>query len=160
MEETEIPPPSGWDDPFTGLGGPDLWRRTLVTEIARSDRYRRALTVVAVEVHGVDEVAQSFGLEAARHVLHETAQALQRASRGSDTCTRIRPARFGVLLVETDEILAINFVERVREDLPRRLPGESDGLRLGFGWASPRPGESADGLVRRAATRLMVELLG
>jgi diguanylate cyclase (GGDEF)-like protein len=160
VETSEIPPPSGWDDPFTGLGGPDLWRHTLVTEVARSDRYRRALTVVAVEVHGVDEVARSFGLESARHVLRETAQALQRASRGSDTCTRVKSARFGVVLVETDEIAAINFVERVRDDLPRRLPNDADGLRFGFGWASQRPGESADALARRAATRLLVELLG
>jgi hypothetical protein len=66
-----------------------------------------------------------------------------------------------VVLVETDEVLAVNFVERVREDLPRRLPKKNvEGLRLGFGWASPRGNESADALVTRASTRLMVELLG
>jgi len=31
---------------------------------------------------------------------------------------------------------------------------------FGFGWASPNPGESAEALVRRAETRLMMELLG
>ena len=59
-----------------------------------------------------------------------------------------------------DRIAAINFVERVREAVPKRLPSAADSLRLGFGWASPKPGESADKVVRRAETRLMMELLG
>jgi diguanylate cyclase (GGDEF)-like protein len=160
VESTEIPAPQGWDDPFTGVGGPDLWRRLLVGEVARSARYSRALTVVAIEVHGVDELAERYGLDHARRILRGTAQTLHRASRGSDTCARIAPSRFGVVLVETDEVLAVNFVERVRDDLPRRMPKNVEGLRLGFGWASPRGNESADALVTRASTRLMVELLG
>jgi diguanylate cyclase (GGDEF)-like protein len=160
VEAIEIPVPHGWDDPFTGTGGPDLWRRLLVGEVARSVRYGRPLTVVAIELHGTEELAERLGLDAARHVLRRTAQTLVRASRGSDTCARIGPSRFGVVLVETDEVMAVNFVERVRESLPRALPGALEGLRLGFGWASPRGLESADALVTRASTRLMVELLG
>jgi diguanylate cyclase (GGDEF)-like protein len=160
VESTEVPAPTGWDDPFTGIGGPDLWRRLLVGEVARSARYHRPMTVVALEVHGVDELADVFGVDLARGVLRATAQALFRACRGSDTCARIGPSRFGVVLVETDEVQAINFVERVRDDLPRRLPRGVENLRLGFGWASPRGSESADALVTRASTRLMVELLG
>jgi diguanylate cyclase (GGDEF)-like protein len=160
VESTDVPAPYGWDDPFTGVAGPDLWRRLLVGEVSRSARYDRPLTVVAIEVHGVDELAERLGPELARHVLRQTAQALVRASRSSDTCARIGPARFGVVLVETDEVMAVNFVERVREALPRTLPRGIEGLRLGFGWASPRGNESADALVTRASTRLLVELLG
>ena len=159
MEPTEIPVPHGWDDPFTGVGGPDLWRRLLVGEVTRSARYHRPMTVVAIEVHGVEELAERLGPELGRHVLRQTAQALVRASRGSDACARIGPSRFGVVLVETDEVMAVNFVERVREALPKTLPRGVDGLRLGFGWASPRGTESADALVTRASTRLVVELL-
>jgi diguanylate cyclase (GGDEF)-like protein len=160
VESIDIPAPNGWDDAVTGVGGPDLWQRTLVAEVARSARYGRALTVVVVEVHGVDQLAASFGGDVALLVLRATAQALVRATRGSDACMRIGPTRFGVVLVETDEIAAINFVERVREDVPRRLPAGADGLRFGFGWASPEPAEAPGTLVRRAETRLMVELLG
>jgi diguanylate cyclase (GGDEF)-like protein len=160
MESIEIPAPGGWDDPLTGIGGPDLWRRLLVGEVARSARYHRPLTVVALEVHGVEELGASLGMDIARLVLRATAQALIRSSRGSDACARIAPARFGVILVETDEVMAVNYVERVRETLPRMLPKGTEGLRLGFGWASPRGSESADALVTRASTRLMVELLG
>jgi PleD family two-component response regulator len=64
-----------------------------------------------------------------------------------------------VILTETDEIMAINFVERVREDAPRALPPGSEAVRLSFGWASPKPGEAPDSLVRRAERRLVGELL-
>ena len=156
----EIPSPKGWDDAFTGVGGPELWRRSLVGEVARGARYGRALTVVVVEVHGADQLAASFGVDTARQILRAMAQAILRESRGSDACMRIGPTRFGVILVETDEIAAINFVERVRDGAPRRLPPGADGLRFGFGWASPEPAEAPGAVGRRAETRLMVELLG
>jgi hypothetical protein len=63
-----------------------------------------------------------------------------------------------VALTETDEIAAINFVERVREAGPRAMPKGSDGLQFSFGWASPKQGESADAVVRRAESRLAIEL--
>jgi GGDEF domain-containing protein len=83
---------------------------------------------------------------------------VRRSSRTSDLCTRIGPSRFGVTLTETDEIAAINFVERVREAGPRSMPKGADGLQFSFGWASPKQGESADAVVRRAESRLALEL--
>ena len=68
--------------------------------------------------------------------------------------------RFGVILTETDEIAAINYVERVREAGPRSMPRGGENLRFSFGWASPKPGEPADAVVRRADSRLVAELLG
>ena len=83
--------------------------------------------------------------------------ALAPHSRTSDYCTPIGLARFGIILTETDEIAAINFVERVRDAGPRTMPRAGDGLEFNFGWASPRSGESADALVRRAEKRLLAE---
>ncbi|MHB8890509.1 MAG: diguanylate cyclase [Candidatus Limnocylindrales bacterium] len=159
MNVDTIPEPDGWEDPLTGLEGPDLWRRVLVTEVWRASRYGRALTVVVTEVEGVLEIGDQWGVEIARHSLRELAQCLRRLTRASDYCTRIGLTRFGVVLTETNEIEAINFVERVREEAPLTLPRSGEGLRLAFGWASPKAGESADSLVRRADHRLMQELL-
>ena len=158
--EKAIPHPAGWEDPITGLDGPDLWRRVLVAEVARSTRYKRPLTVVVIELVGLEQLTAMWGADVARHTLREAAQGVRRTSRTSDYCARIGPSRVGVVLTETDEIAAINFVERVREAAPKRLPRGADSLDFGFGWASPRQGESAEAVVRRAETRLMVELLG
>ena len=159
MQIRGIPEPSGWRDQLTGLDGPDSWQRTLVAEVARSARYGRGLTVVVLEVEGVTELGEDFGGEVGRHILHEAAQALWRESRTSDLLFRIGVTRFGALLAETDEVAAINYVERVRERLLPRLPMDGAGLRLSFGWASPAPGESAAMLVRRADQRMNAELL-
>lgn len=158
MDTTAIPEPTGWEDPLTGLEGPDFWRRILIAEVARSARYRRALTVVVVELGGMEPLVDAWGAEVARHAVRQAAQCLRRTSRTSDYCTRIGRTRFGVVLSETDEIAAINFVERVREAGPRSMPRGFDGLGFSFGWASPRTGESADAVVRRADGRLAAEL--
>jgi diguanylate cyclase (GGDEF)-like protein len=154
-----IPEPIGWKDPLTGLEGPDAWQRTLVVEVARAGRYHRPMTIVELEVEGVMELGDELGDEVSCHVLREAAEALRRESRVSDMCFRVGVTRFGVILPETDEVAAINYVERVRDSTPPRLPLGGDGVRLSFGWASPVPGESADVLVRRADHRMISELL-
>ncbi|MEO5964659.1 MAG: GGDEF domain-containing protein [Candidatus Limnocylindrales bacterium] len=154
-----IPEPSGWEDSLSGLEGPDFWRRVLVAERSRSERYERNLTVVVAEIEGILEMAETWGMDVGRHAIREAAQCLRRTSRTSDYCTRIGVTRFGVILTETDEIAAINYVERVREAGPRSMPRGGEHLRFSFGWASPRSGESADAVVRRADTRLIAELL-
>jgi diguanylate cyclase (GGDEF)-like protein len=159
VEYSGIPEPEGWDDWLTGLDGPDAWQRTLVTEVARAARYGRPLAIVVLEVEGVMELGDDGDDAAARHALHEAAQALRRESRLSDLAFRIGVSRFGVILPETDEVAAINYVERVRERSLERLPDVGRGLRLSFGWASPAKGESADVLVRRADHRMIEELL-
>jgi diguanylate cyclase (GGDEF)-like protein len=159
LNARDIPEPEGWEDPLTGLEGPDLWQRVLVTEVTRAVRYGRALTVVVAQVDGISEMGDQWGAEIARHSLRELGQCLRRLTRTSDYCTRIGLARFGVVLTETNEVEAINFVERARVEVPIALPRSGDGLRLAFGWASPRAGESPDALVRRADHRLMRELL-
>jgi diguanylate cyclase (GGDEF)-like protein len=159
VEIRGIPEPTGWRDSLTGLEGPDAWQRALVAEIARAGRYRRQFTVVVLEIEGVTELSEDISDEAARRVLHHGAQALRRESRTSDLPFRIGVSRFGVILAETDEIAAINFVERVRERILPQLPTIGAGLRLSFGWASPAPGESADVVVRRADRRMIEELL-
>ena len=160
MDVNLVPEPSGWEDPLTGLDGPDFWRRVLVAEVARATKYGRALTVVVVELDGLQDLWDAGGEDLGRHALHEAAQCLRRAARTSDYCTRIGAARFGVVLTETDEITAINFVERVREAIPRSIPSGSEGVRFHFGWASPKRLEAPDSLVRRAERRMVAELTG
>ena len=159
MEILGIPEPVGWKDPLTGLEGPDAWRRTLIAEVARTVRYGRPLTVVVLELEGITELGEDMGEDVSRHALHEAAQALRREARTSDLVFRIGVTRFGVVLTETDEVAAINFVERVRERMIPRVSMGGAGLRLSFGWASPVSGESADVLVRRADHRMIEELL-
>lgn len=157
VRENGIPDPAGLDDPVTGLEGPVFWRKLLASELARSTRYRRPLTVVLVDAEGMGDLHLAWGGDVARLAIRETAQCIRRLARSSDHCARIGAVRFGILLTETDEIAAINFVERVREAGPRSLPRVAGQVRFTFGWASPHPGEAAEAVVRRAEARMAAD---
>ena len=158
VDDVLVPMPSGWDDPLTGLEGPVFWQRVLISEIARTTKYGRDLTVCIVQIEGIDAVVEANGEDVGRRVLRHAAQMLRREARASDYCARIDVCRFGIVLTETDEIAAINFVERVREAAPRAIPEVRGILRFSFGWASAKPREAPDSLVRRAERRLIAEL--
>ena len=154
IDTAGLPEPAGWTDPLTGLEGPEFWRKLVITEVARAIRYKRPMTVVILDLDGMAEIPQVWGREVAHHTLRETAQCLRRMARTTDHLTRIGPARFGILLTETDEIAAINFVERIRASRPASLPRTADLVQFVFGWASPRSGEAPEAVVRRAVDRM------
>lgn len=149
-----LPQPEGWTDPVTGLEGPEFWRKLVITEVARATRYKRPMTVVILEIDGMTDIPAVWGDDVAHHTLRETAQCLRRMARTSDHLTRIGPARFGILLTETDEIAAINFVERIRAAGPASVPRVGRLVRFAFGWASPKPGDAPEAVVRRAEERV------
>lgn len=158
MDDVLVPVPVGWDDPLTGLEGPVFWQRVLISEVARTTKYGRDLTVCVIQVEGIDAVFEANGEAVARRVLRKVAQVVRREARASDYCARIDVCRFGIILTETDEIAAINFVERVREAAPRSVPEVRGVVRFSFGWASAKEREAPDSLVRRAERRLISEL--
>lgn len=152
-----LPDPAGWTDTLTGLEGPEFWRKIVITEVARATRYKRPMTVVILDVDGMDAILRVWGTEVAHHTLRETAQCLRRMARTSDHLTRIGPARFGILLTETDEIAAINFVERIRSAGPKSVPRTADLVRFVFGWASPKGTDAPEAVVRRAEDRTALD---
>ncbi len=149
-----LPEPTGWTDSLTGLEGPEFWRKLVITEVARATRYKRPMTVVILDVGGMDAIQRVWGMDVAHHTLRETAQCLRRMARTSDHLTRIGPSRFGILLTETDEIASINFVERVRTAGPKSVARTAGQVRFAFGWASPKGGDAPEAVVRRAEDRL------
>jgi diguanylate cyclase (GGDEF)-like protein len=151
-----IPPPDGWADVLTGTDGPRLWDRVVLSEGARCRRYHRPVTVAIVEVVGLAALSAEWGWDVAERALAACARRLAREIRSSDHVARIDSARFGVLLPETTEIAAINFVERARASCERELAPYRGAVRVGFGWASPpAKGDLADAIT--VATRRLVD---
>jgi diguanylate cyclase (GGDEF)-like protein len=150
--------PEGWIDALTGADGPLLWDRTLERELARVKRYHRPATVAFMELEGLDRVARRWGLDVAEDALRGCAGILQRELRTSDHLARIEPARFGILLTETAEIAAINFIERARVACEHEVRASGEELSIGFGWASPSGEGTLADAVEKAVTRLEAEL--
>ena len=153
-EEYQPPEPAGWSDPLTGTDGPRLWDRISASELARVRRYHRPATVALVEVVGLDEVTHVWGAEIAERAFVRMARAIAVEIRTSDHIARIDRTRFAVLLTETEEIAAINFVERVRASSER----QASGLTIAIGWASPSKTADLRDALTTAEERLLDEM--
>ena len=153
-----IAAPDGWADVLTGTDGPRLWDRVVLSEGARCRRYHRPVTVAMVEILGLGELASEWGWDVAERALSACARRLAREIRSSDHIARVETARFGVLLTETTEIAAINFVERARQSCERELAPYGGKVRIGFGWASPPPKGDLTDAVGVALRRLVDDL--
>jgi diguanylate cyclase (GGDEF)-like protein len=133
-------------DPATGLDLGPAWARWLTEEDARVQRFRRPATIVLVELSGLDRLADRLGDEAAGRLIPPIAMTMRKNARASDHLARLGPTRFGAILTETDEIRAINFVERIRSACDVWLEAGAVMLRLSVGWAeisADRPAEVA-----------------
>jgi len=150
--------PSGWSDPQTGTDGPRYWDRLILSESARISRYKRPATVVLVEIAGLGALGRLWGPRVVEHTLAAAARILSKEIRTSDHIARIEPLRFGVLLTETTEIAAINFVERARAACDRDLQVATEVVGVAFGWASPPNGGDLSDAMVLATKRLEAEL--
>jgi diguanylate cyclase (GGDEF)-like protein len=165
-------PSAPWNDPYAGatpirladgarprearapLDTPAAWHRAVDDEDARVRRYGRPATIVVIEVEGIDKLIERLGEDIGDRLLPAIAEAIRRETRGADRMAWLDRARFGVLLPETDEVAAVNFVERVRERCDLWLAAGAVSLRLVIGWASPAPEQRLADVVPIARRRL------
>ena len=131
-------------DAFTwtpaGFADAATWDRSIRDEAARTVRFGRPVTVVMAELHHLDHVADRLGRDVADRVVTETARLLAAEGRTADRLAWLGDAKFGVLLLETEESRARGYVERVRAATDGWLEWAGLSIRLSLGWASPAKG--------------------
>jgi len=145
-------------DPLTGLLTAGAWTRNVVDEEARIRRYHRPATVVVLEVEGLDRLVSRLGPSSVERIVPAVADTIRRGAREADHVARIATGRFAVLMPETDEILAINFIERVRKACDLWLESGAVSLRLAIGWASSTGDGSLVDAEALATDRMYAEL--
>ncbi len=148
----EIPP--DLVDPDSGLVMPRLWSHTLTEEMARIARYRHQSSVVLIEVEGLERLVDRFGEQAAERLLPVISETIRKNARAADHVAVLEPGRYGILLTETDEIRAINFIERVRAACDSWLAAGAVALRLAIGWADANAARSIEDALAIAEDRL------
>jgi diguanylate cyclase (GGDEF)-like protein len=145
-------------DALTGLLTHAAWTRIVDDEEARIRRYRRPATVVMVELQGLDRLVELMGPASVDRIVPAVADTLRRDARESDHVARLGTGRFAILLPETDEILAINYVERVRRAADLWLESGAVALRMAMGWASSAADGSLSDAEGLATDRMFIEL--
>lgn len=143
----------------TGLETAFAWDEIVRNEDARYARYGRPAAVVVAELDRLDALADRFGPAVADRLIPPVAATLRRQSRRSDRIARVGHARFCVLLSETDEVRAINYVDRVREACDVWLESAAVSVRLVVGWASAGPAGTVADAVRIAEQRMYADRL-
>lgn len=135
-------------DALTGLANRRRFMEALETEVERSRRYGRPLSVVLLDLDRFKQVNDAHGHAAGDAVLKEAAQALRSVCRDVDLAARIGGEELALLLPETDTHGARTVAERVRErieDAPHRAPsGDPFRVTASLGVATA-DGESPGG---------------
>ena len=147
----------GIDAPPGVLDGP-AWSRILGDEAARIKRYHRPGTVVMIQLDGLDRFVDRLGHDAADRIVSVVADTILRLARDADHVARLGPGRFAVLLPETDEVAAINYVERVRRSCELWLESGAIAMRLAIGWAGTTGDPDLAEAQRIATERMFTEL--
>jgi diguanylate cyclase (GGDEF)-like protein len=138
-----------------GLADPAMWDRLVREESARVARFGRPITVVMAELRRLDGVADRLGRDVADRVVTETASLLVTEGRSVDRIAWLGDARFGVLLLETEESGASHYVDRVRAVADGWLESAGLSLRLSLGWASPVEGGDVIAAAATAQQRML-----
>jgi diguanylate cyclase (GGDEF)-like protein len=157
---TTVAVSADWFDESTGLPGPAFWQTVLSAESARCSRYRRPATVVLAQAVGFDDVVQMWGRDVALRSVVDVVAVLRAGCRASDYLARLADDQVGLILTETDEIAAINMIERVRDKCDRVLRARAADGRIAFGWAGPAASLSLMDAVTKAEDLLRREVAG
>jgi diguanylate cyclase (GGDEF)-like protein len=148
-----LPPVQAATDSQTGFDLPATWSRWLDEEDARIRRYRGSATVVLVEIDGLERLIERLGIDTASRLVPRVALNLSHHARDTDRFARLAVGRFGVLMLETDEIQAINYVERIRSACDTWLAAGGIASRLAIGWAEANTSRSIEAAVQQADDR-------
>lgn len=134
-------------DGLTGLNNQQEFIKRLEDETSRAQRYRRALSIVELDIDYFKSYNDKHGHLAGNDLLRRLAQTVADNSRATDTCARTGGEEFAIIMPETDYLEAVKLAERLRvmiETMGFGLKGQQQGVTVSMGVAScPEHGKTA-----------------
>ncbi|MBI2525705.1 MAG: GGDEF domain-containing protein [Candidatus Rokubacteria bacterium] len=143
-------------DEVTGLYNRRFFSVRLEEEVSRSRRFHHPVSVVMLDVDGLNAINDALGRGAGDETLRIVADIITRYSRGINVVCRHAADTFAVLLVETAKTGAGLYAERIRQVLAAYPFAHGRRVTASFGVASlPEDvAPSADELIRAAGEAL------
>lgn len=145
-------------DGLTEVYNRRAFEELLAAEISRSDRFRRPLSLLMVDLDYLKVINDRLGHQAGDRVLKEVAWTLKASVRNCDAVARYGGDEFAIILVETgktDAMTTANRLSRLVRVLEvghsGGLAGEDRAMTISIGVASyPTDAKVKDELIRSA----------
>ena len=137
-------------DSHTGLHNRRYFHETLAREVARSQRYERALALIVFDVDDFKTINDRFGHLAGDTVLGQVGERVRSVVRSSDIACRVGGDEFGVILTESTLEDAEQLCERLKSHMALHPIPQAGRLQISAGIAGLRPQDDAVSLFERA----------
>jgi len=145
-------------DPLTGLANRGGFFSLAAEELKRTQRYKRPLAVVMLDIDHFKDINDSFGHEAGDVALRAFAALCRSLLRELDIMGRIGGEEFALLLPETTQESAKVLAERLRAAVAKlRLPGLCASMTVSIGISEVLPEEEAISLALSRADHALYD---
>jgi diguanylate cyclase (GGDEF)-like protein len=125
-------------DFLTGIYNRRHFETLAGAELARCQRYMRPLSIFMIDIDHFKEINDRLGHATGDRVLQNVAAICRAEKRDSDVLARVGGEEFAVILPETTESAALQFAERLRNQIRDSKPtiyGEKMGVTVSIGVA-------------------------
>jgi len=104
-------------DPLTGLYNLRYFHASLAQELERTERTKIATALMMVDLDHFKRINDTWGHEAGNDVLRQTARLIRDSTRRLDVQCRYGGEEFVVILPSTEQRLAVQVAERLRDSI-------------------------------------------
>jgi len=144
-------------DGLTGLYNRKYFDETLAKEIARSVRHNKIPSLIMLDIDNFKGYNDSYGHPEGDNVLRKVGSEIKLQVREIDSPCRYGGEEFAIILPETIKDNVILIAERIRRGIEKEVfspLGKRVSVSASFGVTQYIGGESAEGLLERADSRL------
>lgn len=145
-------------DPLTGVNNRRFLEQRIEEELDRSLRTRRPLSCLFLDIDFFKRINDNFGHAAGDRVLTLVAIAIKNQLRNNDVLSRYGGEEFVVLLSDSDELIACEIAERIRQSIAKlgiEFNHHQIPVTISIGNATFDPGLSGESSVAKNAKHLI-----
>ena len=152
-------------DPLTGLFNRHYFNSIIASELSRSDRYERPLSLMMVDVDGFRAVNNKMGHLQGDEVLQNVARMIEKNVRDADRVIRYGGDEFLIIMPETDGQGDAQLVaDRLRQEIGSVLKGTNAdklgltlGLSIGIYSRHPRESKTLEEILEEVDQRMYAD---